>query len=523
MSSGVALLAAVALLLSVNVAPERAAETSVQRLARSDDPGVVQGPADSSDVSRSATEEQDRKSLRAAYISERQKSAGDRYAIETAPRDSAAHVLNARQRLRVEFADKSLLATGIAPTATWSFELQLTGIGRVGSVLGVPPSRQPARTERNRVAYTRGSLIEEWYLNGPLGIEQGFTLNRRIDGGEPGTNSPIQELVIEQTVGKTLTPTLSDDGDVVVFHDGDGRKRVRYAELFAYDAKGKVLASRMEVSGQAIRLVIDDRSATYPIVIDPLILGERTRVIPSESENSARFGRAIAVNLDTAVVGARDLNGPDLDLDGRDDRDFGAAYVFVREENGWVLQQRLHPIVDYELQEFGASVGISGDTIVVGATGEAVPDGTAGAVFVFRPNGDGVWQQEQRIQPADLEDGDDFGVSVDIWGQTMLVGAYHRDDNAGIVYVFTWDGDNWQQQATLTADDRAADDRFGRSVSLCANTAVVGADGVDLPGADLSGAAYVFERTGTTWSQRQKLLEREEDDSVPQSSDGLVV
>jgi hypothetical protein len=132
----------------------------------------------------------------------------------------------------------------------------------------------------------------------------------------------------------------------------------------------------------------------------------------------------------------------------------------------------------------------------------------AGAVYVFTRS-ESSWSQQAKLTAEDGAETDIFGVRVALSGDTVLISARRDDDDvmgidAGSAYIFTRTGTKWQQQIKLTASDGAADDRFGRSVALVADTALIGAMFQDDKG-DNSGSAYVFTRSGTTWNQQVKL------------------
>jgi len=150
---------------------------------------------------------------------------------------------------------------------------------------------------------------------------------------------------------------------------------------------------------------------------------------------------------------------------------------------------------------FGYFISISGDTAVVGAWQD---DGNKGSAYVFVRSG-ATWSQQAKLVASDGAGGDQFGQYVSISGDTVVVGALYDDfdskTNAGSAYVFVRSGTTWSQQQKLTASDGAADDHFGTSVSISGDTVVVGAHWDD----SKKGSAYVFVRSGTTWSQEQKL------------------
>ncbi len=157
---------------------------------------------------------------------------------------------------------------------------------------------------------------------------------------------------------------------------------------------------------------------------------------------------------------------------------------------------------------FGWSVALDGDTALIGAyLDDDVGQANSGSVYVFTRSGTG-WIQEATLTANDSAANDNFGNSVAIFGDTALVGAYLDDDvgsDSGSVYVFTRSGTNWSQQDKLTAGDGMNGDKFGKSLAFDGHTALVGAfldDGTDQ--AD-SGSAYVFTRSGSSWIQQAKL------------------
>ena len=210
------------------------------------------------------------------------------------------------------------------------------------------------------------------------------------------------------------------------------------------------------------------------------------------------FGYSVAISGDTAIVGAR------YDNDGGSDS--GSAYIFGRSGTDWFHWQKLTADDAADKDEFGFSVAIDGDTVVIGAHDDDDDGGASGSAYVFIRSGT-TWTQQAKLTADDANNGDRFGYSVAISGDTAVVGA--RYDNYGVpdsgsAYVFIRSGTTWTQQAQLTADDRASNDYFGISVGISGETAVIGAFGDDDDGS-ASGSAYVFGRSGTTWAQQTKL------------------
>lgn len=232
--------------------------------------------------------------------------------------------------------------------------------------------------------------------------------------------------------------------------------------------------------------------------------GELKRVA-SDGSAADRFGLAVAISDDIAVVGAYldDLPGA---------FNCGSAYVFERAADGtWVEQAKLNASDAAGDDNFGISVAVSAetDTIVIGAhmDDHGPTMSNAGSAYVFVRTA-GVWAQQAKLVASDGAATDFFGWRVGVSGDTAIIGAYFNDQvafNAGAAYVFERIGGAWSEQQKLTASDGAGADAFGFSVAISGDTAIVGAYLHDLPGLLNAGAAYVFTRTFGIWSEEQKL------------------
>jgi hypothetical protein len=254
------------------------------------------------------------------------------------------------------------------------------------------------------------------------------------------------------------------------------------------------------------------------------------------------FGWSVDVSEDTVVVGARyeDSSTTGINSTPNDSADSaGAAYVFVRSGSTWSQQAYLKPNAVGTTQagdQFGWAVAVSGDTVVVGAdfedssttginstSNEALgATGNAGAAYVF-VRSSGTWSQQAYLKPnavGTTQAGDQFGHSVDVSGDTVVVGGVFEDSSttginstpnetaggAGAAYVFVRSGSTWSQQAYLKASQVTAADQFGRSVAVSGDTVLVGAnrEGSSTTGvnstpnesAGSAGAAYVFTGLG---------------------------
>ena len=244
----------------------------------------------------------------------------------------------------------------------------------------------------------------------------------------------------------------------------------------------------------------DNSGSAYVFTRSGTTWSQQVKLTAADGAEGDAFGQSIALSGDTVVIGA-----PHDDDKGND---AGSVYVFTRSGTTWSQQVKLTAADGVAGDVFGISIAFSGDTIVIGADLNDEKARNAGAVYVFTRSGSS-WSQQAKITAADGAETDIFGVRVALSGDTILISARRDDDDAmgidaGSAYIFTRTGTIWQQQIKLTASDGAADDRFGRSVALVADTAVIGAMFQDDKG-DNSGSAYVFTRSGTTWSQQVKL------------------
>ncbi|WP_095987402.1 DUF7507 domain-containing protein [Cystobacter fuscus] len=394
---------------------------------------------------------------------------------------------NPAQGFGASFSEDGLHLAARGPSAgSWQWRMSLRGYGYGEQMQPVAAAERLVRD--NRIEYQRGPLTE-WYVNERQGLEQGFTLAAPPAGRESG-----EALVLRLGVSGALRAVLEDDGEQVAFLGADGERVLSYSKLAAFDARGRRLPARMRLARDEVRLEVDDRGASYPVTIDPLIVTEQAKLTASDAAAFDNFGWSVALSGDTAVVGAPD-----------DDTGAGSAYVFVRSGTAWSQQAKLTASDAAALDSFGTSVALSGDTAVVGAYGDDTAAGEdAGSAYVFVRSGT-TWSQQAKLTASDAVAFDRFGSSVALSGDTAVVGARGDDTAAGSetgsAYVFVRSGTAWSQQAKLTASDAAAGDLFGWSVALSGDTAVVGAPDDDTG----AGSAYVFVRSGTAWSEQAKL------------------
>jgi len=312
-----------------------------------------------------------------------------------------------------------------------------------------------------------------------------------------------------------LIGAFNDDDDVMGVDAGSAYVFTRSGNIWRQQAKltaidgsaNDTFGGNVALSGDTavIGAIRDDdkgdnSGSAYVFTRSGSVWSQQAKVIATDTAEGDAFGQSIALSGDTVVIGA-----PHDDDKGDDS---GSVYVFTRSGTVWSQEAKLTAADGAEGDVFGISIALSGDTIVVGAdlNDEQAPN--AGAAYIFTRSGSS-WRQQAKLTAADGAETDIFGVRVALSGDTALISARRDDDDvmgvdAGSAYIFTRTGTTWRQQAKLTAPDGAADDRFGRSVALAGDAAVISAMFQDDKG-DNSGSAYVFTRSGNIWSHQAKL------------------
>lgn len=237
---------------------------------------------------------------------------------------------------------------------------------------------------------------------------------------------------------------------------------------------------------------------------------QQSRLVAGDAEALDEFGWSVAISGNTAVVGARN---EDPDHGEGPLTSAGAAYIFVRSGDTWIQEAKLVPNDVEAGDTFGVSVAIDGNTAVIGATGSDLEDAdNAGAAYVFVRQGI-TWKQKAKLVASDPFMDDGFGVSVAIDGNTIAVGAYMKDQypsyDTGAVYVFLLRGSGWDQKAKLTSPELPIGDYFGNSVALSGDRLVVGATEANPNGNRGPGSAYVFRGKGNSWHLEAKLTAKD--------------
>ena len=308
---------------------------------------------------------------------------------------------------------------------------------------------------------------------------------------------------------------IADTGTVYFFtsdDDGDWHEQVK---VLAEDAAANdYFGQSVEIDGNTAIVGapgkdndgLFDTGASYVLVReDDGNWMEQTKLLASDAETADGFGFSVGVDGDTAAIGARFGDSSTFG-------NTGAVYIFARDHNGdWYEQDKLTASDAISGDQFGQSVKVDGDTVIIGAPEEGSNGLTRnGAAYIFVRDDSGGWHERAKLLASDSAAGDGFGISVGIDEDTAVIGAYGNSGNglrAGAAYVFVRDSDgNWQQQAKLFASDAGTRYSFGFSVAIDNDTAVIGAPNESSDGFPISGAAYVFERDDFgDWHEQRKL------------------
>jgi hypothetical protein len=455
-------------------------------------------------------------------------------AYRAAPVAGGFHVANPAQGLDVKFARSG------AHLSAGAMQVHLRALAAgYGATLTPLRAVHPTATG-NRVTYTRPGL-SEWYRNGPLGLEQGFTVSREPAGHASGPFTLSLAMTGNQRVllargGQSLTLTRA------------GERSLRYTALSATDAHGHGLRSWLELRSGRLLLRVDARGATYPLQIDPLI--QQVEELPGSSGGKFGFSVALSADGSTALVGAPEQRGGE----GEGKKE-GVAYVFTRSGSSWTQQGgtpstngTFTTLAGFGGGAFGSSVALSGDgnTALIGS-----PESRAGTglAWVFTRSGS-TWSESERLKDNNSTEHDTtFGAKVALStdGSTALIGA-ESPEGKPVDVVFTHSGSSWsaqqrlegvsgaialssngstlliggsvfirsgstwtQQGPQLTGSDQIGESGFGDSVALSAegNTALIGGpeDNRCVSCARSTvGAAWVFTRSGSTWTQQGEKL-----------------
>jgi hypothetical protein len=274
-------------------------------------------------------------------------------------------------------------------------------------------------------------------------------------------------------------------GKVYVFERSGGAWVLETSATSPAPSAGGNLGAAVALSGDTFLCGEYGSSATHAYRLSAGTWAHEALLQPP-SGGMDGFGWSVDLDGDTAVVGA-----PFTDIGPGPDGD-GMAHVFVRQGTSWTWQASLAAGVLNESYDFGRDVALSGDRAAIGANN---------SVYVFERTGT-AWAQTKRLQP--LGASGLVGLSTDLDGDTVAVGLY-RSGAPGQVEAYQLSSGSWVLRDTLVASDGHAGDKFGSDLALLGDAMVVGAPAFDLGGYHQAGAAYLFTRSGTSWSEAGRL------------------
>jgi len=431
--------------------------------------------------------------------------------------ETAAYAIHAHGGgLRAAGAGRRLQAGFTSAGATFSaghgrLRLRLAAIG-YGSA-GTAVARVAPTVHANRVVYAHPG-VGEWYANGPLGVEQGFSIPRAPAGPRRGP------LTLALALSGDTRATLSRGGAGLTL-TRDGRPALRYTGLAATDAGGRRLHSWLALEGSRLLVRVDTRRARFPVRVDPFV--QSAELTASDAAEDNDLGMSIAISGNTIAVGSAHTVGSHVDQ--------GAVYVFVEPRSGWAdaTQTAELSASDGEADDrLGSSVAISGTTVVAGApTREADSHPFQGAAYVFVEPPTGWTNATQTAELGTSEDGayEQLGEAVAASGDTVVVsGRDHFDGEASeeALYVFVKPADGWRdetQTAVLSQGSPTLGDGFGTAVAMDGTTIVTGAPYANAE----KGAAFVFTEPPTGWADATPTAELTASDGIPETELGMEV
>jgi len=227
-----------------------------------------------------------------------------------------------------------------------------------------------------------------------------------------------------------------------------------------------------------------------------------TKVIASDGADGDRFGYSVSVAGDVAIVGSP-----------ADEAGSGSAFILSRNEGGadsWGEVKKLTASDGAIGDVFGFSVSVSGDVALIGAPDDDDSGSSSGSAYVFNRSEGGTdnWGEVKKLIASDGADGDRFGYSVSVSGDVAIVGSPADEAGLGSAYIFSRNeggADSWGEVKKLTASDGVTGDVFGVSVSVSGHVALIGSRDDD----SSRGSAYIFNRNeggADNWGEAKKLV-----------------
>ncbi len=320
-------------------------------------------------------------------------------------------------------------------------------------------------------------------------------------------------LSISGNIGVIGTPqdddVVSNGGAVYIYERSGDLWHVKAKLTIAESEEADMLGESVDVEGDYIvagayqATGVGDatnRGAAYIFKKNGDNWDLQQKIFANDGELADNFGESVVISGDYIVVGAPN-----------EDFGTGAIYIFHRSGETWTQVAKLIENDGNINDSFGRSVDISGNYIVSGAWQNNAPDSNTGAAYVFYNNA-GTWEFNTKLIADDAQIDDALGYSVAISGNYIVAGSHAKNGSKGAAYVFYNDAGTWGQQAKLIASNGVGEDYFGKNVSISEDYIMVGAQRHDNAKSD-EGAAYLFVRSGTTWSQNKQFSASDESDT----------
>jgi len=331
---------------------------------------------------------------------------------------------------------------------------------------------------------------------------------------------------------RALIGSKNDDGVVgttgsAFIFDFNGDAWVQSAKLFGDDGEYEdyfghsvsLFGNRALIGAYGDDGIHTDIGSAYEFKFDGLVWAQTVKLLPEDGESYEGFGYSVSISGDRAAVGA---------IGNNSSLESTSVYIFDFDGANWVQESKL-VAADGDIR-FAQSVSLSGDRVMVGAYGDASAGYNSGAAFMY--GFDGLnWSETQKLTARAGAPNAYFGMSLSMSGDRVLIGAANDKNNAGLkvgaAYIYDFNDENWSLTTKLLAEDVVEHDRFGVSVSLSGDRALIGA--IDNGFGVYSGSAYVYDYDGISWTQSAKLVAEDADEygffgsSVSLSGDRILI
>ena len=326
-------------------------------------------------------------------------------------------------------------------------------------------------------------------------------------GDEFGHSVSISDDGNTAIVGAPLEDAGGTDTGAAYIFTRSGSTWAEQSKIVAADpAQDDIFGGSVGISGDGDTVIVGTNkglgasggNSAYIFTRSGSTWTQQSKIIASDDSGSSYFGCEVSISDDgnTAIIGAKEAGTA------------GQSYIFTRSGSTWTQQSILVPSDGTSGDAFGFSASLSndGNTAIVGSRTKSTVGYNFGAAYIYTRSGS-IWAEQSILLPDDASSGAEFGWSVSLSndGNTAIVSAWRENSNSGSAYIFTRSGSTWTQQSKIVPSD-AASARFGSSVSVSndGNTVIAGSLR-ESTGAHFAGAAYIFTRSGSTWTEQSKI------------------